>query len=149
MLKPFFRRGTMKNSILHRLACIIAASSIAGEMALAAAPILLDLSKELVESPSINKSPGALNILEFIKGTPNARTLMIIDDGQIVVSYARDDVDPNEPYQVHSVTKSVTSLLIGLLVDNGDLSVNDTLGQIFTNETIWEGVEDVEFRKVR
>jgi CubicO group peptidase (beta-lactamase class C family) len=138
----------MKNSILHRLACIIAASSIADEMALAAAPIL-DLSKELVESPSINKSPGALNILEFIEGTPNARTLMVIDDGQIVVSYARDDVDPNEPYQVHSVTKSVTSLLIGLLVDNGDLSVNDTLGQIFTNETIWEGVEDVEFRKVR
>jgi CubicO group peptidase (beta-lactamase class C family) len=140
----------MKNSILHRFACIIAASTIAGEMALAiAAPIILDLSKDLVESPSINKSPSAVNILEFIKGTQNARTLMVIDDGQVVISYARDDVDPNEPYQVHSVTKSVTSLLIGVLVDAGDLSVNDTLGQIFTNETTWEGVEDVEFRKVR
>lgn len=74
---------------------------------------------------------------------------MVIDDGQVVISYARDDVDPNEPYQVHSVTKSVTSLLIGVLVDAGDLSVHDTLGQIFTNETTWEGVEDVEFRKVR
>jgi CubicO group peptidase (beta-lactamase class C family) len=92
-----------------------------------AAPIL-DLSKELVESLSINNSPGAINILEFIKGTPNARTVMVIEDGQIVISYAHDDVNPNEPYQVHSVTKSVTSLLIGLLVDNGDLSVNDTLG---------------------
>ena len=139
----------MKNSILHRFACIIAASSIAGEMALAIAAPILDLSKDLVESPFINNSPSALNILEFIKGTPNARTLMVIDDGQVVISYARDDVDPNEPYQVHSVTKSVTSLLIGVLVDAGDLSVNDTLGQIFTNETIWEGVEDVEFRKVR
>lgn len=136
-------------TILHHFACIIAARSFAGVAPAIAAPIILDLSKDLVESPSINNSPSAVNILEFMKGTPNARTLMVIDDGQVVISYARDDVDPNEPYQVHSVTKSVTSLLIGVLVDAGDLSVNDTLGQIFTNETTWEGVEDVEFRKVR
>lgn len=136
-------------TILHRFACIIAARSFACVAPAIAAPIILDLSKDLVESPSINNSPSAINILDFIKGTPNARTLMVIDDGQVVISYARDDVDPNEPYQVHSVTKSVTSLLIGVLVDAGDLSVNDTLGQIFTNETTWEGVEDVEFRKVR
>lgn len=55
----------------------------------------------------------------------------------------------NNLSQVHLVTKSLTSLLIGLLVDNGDLSVNDALGQIFTNEATWEGVEDVEFCKVR
>ena len=70
---------------------------------------------------------------------------------QVVAKYYRDDpeVDPSEPHQVWSTTKSWTSLLIGLLVDEGKLSVEETLGDIFPDEAAWAEVTDgtVDFRK--
>ena len=110
----------------------------------------LDLSKELKESPTINKSPGALAVLEAAEADPDIRTAIVIEDGQIVASYVRDGVDQDEPVYINSVTKSITSLLYGILIDEGYLdSVHVTLGEIFTDESDWEGVPDVEFRKVR
>lgn len=52
-------------------------SNINGKMAPAIAAQIMDLTKDLNESLSLNKSPSAINILEFI------RTFMVIDDGQI------------------------------------------------------------------
>jgi Beta-lactamase len=113
-----------------------------------ATSVLLDLSKDFEESPSINQSPGAVAILNAANALPNIRTLMVLEDGEIVASYARDNVDSNEPYQIHSVTKSITSLLMGILIDDGAISLNETLGQIFTNETTWQDIEDADYRKV-
>jgi CubicO group peptidase (beta-lactamase class C family) len=113
-------------------------------------PLQLDLSKDLEASPSINRSPGALEILHTSRASPYIRTVMVIEGGKIVASHVRKDVDPNELFFVHSVTKSVTSLLVGVLVDGGAIeSVDETLGQIFADETTWEGVEDADYRKVR
>ena len=74
---------------------------------------------------------------------------MVIENGSIVSSYIRDDADPNETLQTNSVTKSWMSLLIGILVEDGLLSLDTTLGEIFTDDEEWSDVTDgsTDFRK--
>ena len=74
---------------------------------------------------------------------------MVIENGSIVASYLRDDVDPNEPVDVQSATKSWMSLLFGTLVDDGLLSLDETLGDIFPEDDAWADVSDgsTDFRK--
>ena len=74
---------------------------------------------------------------------------MVIENGSIVSSYHRDDVDPNETHEVNSVTKSWMSLLFGIMVDDGLLSLDTTLGEIFSNDDEWADVTDgsTDFRK--
>ena len=74
---------------------------------------------------------------------------MVIENGSIVASYLRDDVDPNEPHDVQSVAKSWMSFLFGTLVDDGLLSLDETLGDIFPEDEAWADVSDgsTDFRK--
>jgi hypothetical protein len=111
---------------------------------------VLDLSKELETAPHLNESPGALAVAAAARGHPAVRTALVVEGGRIVASYVREGVDPDAPYQTNAVTMSVAaSLIVGILLDEGALrSVNETLGEIFTNESAWEGVPDVDFRKV-
>ena len=74
---------------------------------------------------------------------------MVIENGSIVASYLRDDVDPEEPARVYSATKSWISFLFGTLVDDGLLSLDETLGDIFPEDDAWADVSDgsTDFRK--
>jgi len=74
---------------------------------------------------------------------------MVIENGSIVSSYLRDDVDPNETHHVNSVTKGWESLLFGIMVDDGLLSLDTTLGEIFSDDEAWADVTDgsTDFRK--
>lgn len=142
----------MKLSVSTATATAAAATAIAsGQPALAifsGSSNTLDLSKDLEDAPSLNKSSGALTVIEAAESDPAIRTAMVLEDGKVVASYVRDGVDPDDPYIVHSVTKSVTSLLIGILLDEGALSsLDETLGDVFNDESIWDDVPDVEFRK--
>mmetsp|Transcript_22480 Transcript_22480/g.48819 ORF Transcript_22480/g.48819 Transcript_22480/m.48819 type:complete len:348 (+) Transcript_22480:399-1442(+) len=82
---------------------------------------------------------------------PAIRTVVVLERGRIVVNYQRDEaVDPNMPYQVWSTTKSWIGMLIGIAVASGELSLNDTLGDIFAateDGTVWSNVTDAEFKK--
>jgi CubicO group peptidase (beta-lactamase class C family) len=80
---------------------------------------------------------------------PNMRAFMVIENGSIVSSYLRDDVDPKEPYETQSVTKSWMSFLVGTLVDDGLLSLDKTLGDICPEDDAWADVNDgsTNFRK--
>jgi len=74
---------------------------------------------------------------------------MVIENGTIVSSYVRDDVDPKEPADVYSVTKGWISFLFGTLVHDGKLSLDETLGDIFPDDDSWASVTDgsTDFRK--
>lgn len=67
---------------------------------------------------------------------------MVIENGSIVSSYLSDDADPKKPIQLNSVTKSWMSFLFGTLVDDGLLSLDETLGDIFPDDDAWAGVTD-------
>jgi len=115
------------------------------------APVVIDLTRDLVPHDTtdvLKESPGAKAVIEAAAADPLIRTAMVLENGKIVAEYVRGDVDPNVPYQIWSSTKSVMGLLIGMAVQEGMLKVDDTLGDIFPDDTgAWINVTDVDFRK--
>ena len=107
--------------------------------------VVVDLSQPL-ETASLN-NPGATAIRQTAMANPSIRTSLVLEHGKIVAEYIRSDVDPTTPNHVWSATKSWMSLLFGIMWSEGSLDLNKTLGDIFTNNTIWENVNSTEFRK--
>jgi CubicO group peptidase (beta-lactamase class C family) len=111
---------------------------------------IIDLSKDLPEDTAAMKfSEGAKAMEQAATAEPNIRAAIVMEKGKIVSSYYREDVNPSDSSPVFSATKSWMGLLIGLLVDDGLLSVHQTLGEIFTEDEAWTDVTDgvEEFRK--
>lgn len=114
--------------------------------ALSVAAHLVDLSKDIEVAASMD-TPGAKEVSAWAVQHPEVRVAMVLEHGKIVADYVRGDVDPNVPYHVWSATKSWTSLLIGLVVQEGKLSIDETLGEIFTDEQVWLNITDTKFRQ--
>jgi len=133
--------------MLKTAACIVA---LANAVVSKDVPRIIDLSQDIPQDDAaMSSSPGALAIQQAALQDPFTRSAIVIEDGDIVASYYRDDVDPNEDFPVHSVTKSWTSLLFGIMIDNGLLSLDETLGDIFPSSKAWSDVTDgsIDFRK--
>jgi len=58
--------------------------------------------------------------------TPDITSALVLEHGKIVASYVREGVDPDEPLQIFSCTKSWISLLLGLVIESGSLSLEET-----------------------
>lgn len=109
---------------------------------------VVDLSKELeVDGTAVSSSPGSMEVNNYASSNPLIRTMMVLEDGKVVAKYVREDVDENVPYIVNSVTKSWISLIVGMMIDEGNISLESTLGSIFTDEQTWEDIPDTEIRK--
>ena len=105
------------------LFCLVAAAP-----SLSAAALSVDLSLDLVEA--VATSPGSLAIDAAAIADPAIRTAVVLEHGKVAASYVR-----------------WTGLLIGILIDEGKLALNETLGEVLPDNTTWDGVEDVEFRR--
>ncbi|EJK72257.1 hypothetical protein THAOC_06222 [Thalassiosira oceanica] len=99
----------------------------------ASAAAVVDLSKELeVDEVAVSSSPGAMSVNDYAASDAALRAVMVLEDGKVVANYARDDVGVNEVSPC-SICK---------------LSLNSTLGSVFTDEYIWdEAMPDADFRK--
>lgn len=66
----------------------------------------------------------------------SALSLLVVKDGKLVFeTYLRKSSDRDTPWPIQSVTKSVTSTLVGIARDQGDVSsLDQTLGEIFPAE---------------
>ena len=106
-------------------------------------PVIVDLSKDFETSNSFNDSPGMDMVNTLAASYPNTRIVTVIQNGKIVGEYVRDDdVDPTQLRPIYSVTKAVSGMLFGILVDQYGTSINTTLGEFFPNETDWNLVDD-------
>ena len=75
----------------------------------------------------------------------------VLKGGQIVAEktyYESDGSDWNTQYFCWSVTKTVTSILIGVLIDRGNLTTAMTLEQIFAGQVTWSSVVDGQRKKL-
>ncbi len=111
---------------------------------------IIDLSKDLPEDKAAMEfSEGAKAMEQAAIAEPRIRAAIVVENGKIVSSYYRKDVTPSDVSPIFSATKSWTGLLIGLLVDDGLLSVDQTLGEIFPDDAAWTDVTDgsEDFRK--
>ena len=100
-----------------------------------------DLSVEFDESLN---NPGAAQIAVTASNFSEIRTALVLEHGTIVADYVREDVDPTAPFQVWSTTKSWMSLLIGIMVEDNLIDLNETLGEIFTDDAVWNNVNETE-----
>ena len=134
---------------MHRYLPLTAVGALLGLAPTAiasASPSIVDLSTELQYSESHNASPGAQSLLDAIdSSTDNIRTVMVLERGKIVTSYVRDGIATSDTYNIYSATKSFMSLLVGMLIDERSLSLDDTLGDVFTNSTVWDNVEMADY----
>ena len=91
--------------------------------------MIVDLSQDFGVSETVNETPGAETVTEVAAANALIRIVLVLEHGQIVVNYTRPDVDPNMPQPVWSTTKSWTALLMGMLVQEGVLSVDESLAR--------------------
>ena len=72
-----------------------------------------------------------------LEGEPraNIHNLMVLVDGEVICECSRDGYDVNMWHLSHSMSKSVTSMVVGLLVEDGKLDVKERIVDIFPELT--------------
>lgn len=67
--------------------------------------------------------------------------VLIARDGQIVAQEHFGERDPDEPREVFSATKSLTAVLVGIAIDDGDLELDERAADHIEE---WQGTESEE-----
>ena len=108
---------------------------------------LVDLSSpsyEYSESPHDNDTITAL--LELASSRKDINAMLALEHGKIVAEYYDKEFESTHNFALWSGTKSWTSLLFGILEQQGFLDVGETLWNIWPDPNIWESIEDKEER---
>ena len=121
-----------------------------------AARKVVDLSLPAFPSHSlVNSNDGSKAFLKIANSIPELRSAIVLEHGHVVAEYYRalskdchhhqqhqdqptliDDDDNPVPHKVYSVTKSWMGLIIGRMIQDGCLRLEETLGDIF-DEVAW------------
>lgn len=72
---------------------------------------------------------------------------VVIQNGEIVSESYTTGSDSNGKYDAWSATKSWATFFVGVLVDQGSLSITETLADIFNNDADWDGVTGANEKK--
>ena len=94
------------------------------------------------EAPSLKRArPESLGIPSSLITTliedleadsrANIHSMVIVKDGQVITECARKGYSARLPHLSHSMSKTVTGIVIGMLIDDNLLSLDDTLGELF------------------
>ena len=124
-------------------------------LALAAAANIADLSAPLERSADYNSNPAQTALRAADEYGSALLAYTVLKGGKITAEhtyYPEYGLNWNSEYLMWSVTKSVSSMLIGQLVDAGSVSTSDTLEQIFAEEVAdgkldWADVVQGESKK--
>eukprot|EP00586_Coscinodiscus_wailesii_P017483 CAMPEP_0172498828 /NCGR_PEP_ID=MMETSP1066-20121228/118056_1 /TAXON_ID=671091 /ORGANISM="Coscinodiscus wailesii, Strain CCMP2513" /LENGTH=410 /DNA_ID=CAMNT_0013272267 /DNA_START=79 /DNA_END=1311 /DNA_ORIENTATION=+ len=111
---------------------------------------IIDLSKDFEEAPSFNSTPETEELLSYAKGGPrNILGYVLLKNGEKLSEYTRDGLPLNFTSQVYSATKSWTGLIIGMMIENGNLFLNETLLDIWpdTSDELWHNVNNANALK--
>lgn len=113
---------------------------------------IIDLSEDLLPAENFNNNNGSKYLLNITKHIYHqVLSYVVLEDGLKIADYYNLEQGINEAYLHHvfSVTKSWTSLLIGILVSMGNLSLHETLSDIWPDDmtNVWVNVHDASYRK--
>jgi len=123
-------------------------SAVTAAPAAAATPIsrnpvtVVDLSRPTFTSASPSVNAGVDALIKLASSVPELRTFLVLEHGCVVAEYTRSDVDPMVPYKVISTTKSWMCLIIGLMIKDGQVRLDETLGDIFDDCDMWRQSDD-------
>lgn len=120
-------------------------------MAVASSTVnIVDLSLPTFPScPTVNANPGADVVIKLACTIPELRALLILEHGHVVAEYTRSNVESTVAHNLISTTKSWLGLIIGMMIQDGLVRLDETLGDIFTDPDAWRlGTEaDLDCRK--
>lgn len=125
------------------LRLLLVALSTVPEAVVAAQPI--DLSQPWTEGTLYNRNKAYCTIQQNLNR--NTRGYVVVENGEIVAEAYTKGNDLDGQYRSFSSTKSWSTMLIGTIVQSGLLSTNETLNDIFTEDSDWYGVKQAEEKK--
>lgn len=70
-------------------------------------------------------------VFEEAESINSLRSVLIQQNGELLGAEYFRNTSPDYPYNIKSASKSIISLLTGIAVDNGFISLNETLGDYF------------------
>ena len=116
---------------------------------------LINLSNDFElasDERTLRNNPGAKWVRSTYEKMRAVRSVTVIEKGRIVADYKADGVDHDATFNLFSTTKAVISMLIGVVIHQTDLSLNDTLGDIFKDEphawsSLSEHLEERSYKK--
>ena len=82
----------------------------------------------------VSSSPLSKISANIAEQYPSVRALALAQGNCVVFEYYRKDIDAETPSPVHSVTKSVLSILVGIAIDEGFLRLDEKLSEVFPKE---------------
>ena len=91
-----------------------------------------DLPRAFPEKVGISSAVIA-SIINDLESEPRAElhSMIIVKDGYVIAECARKGYSARLAHLSHSMSKTVTGMLIGMLIDDGKLSIEDTLQRFF------------------
>lgn len=132
--------NNQEEQVLFKDASIAATS--AGQTVSNGSPTIVNCN----DNPGCNKnsvcpSPGTFaqnDLRELLGGKIKAQ--IVLDDGEIVCEYYKEGFDKNENIDVYGATRIFNNAIIGSMVKEGKISLDDTLEKIFNDKKIWNSV---------
>ncbi len=82
--------------------------------------------------PAQSSGPNSIeSVFEEAESITSLRSVLIQKNGELLGAEYFKNASADYPYNIKSASKSIISLLVGIAVDNGYLSVSETLGDYF------------------
>ena len=93
-------------------------------------PSLPRIAPEKVGIPS----SYLVELIDALEAEPraNLHSMVIVKDGHVILECGRMGYSPRLAHLSHSMSKTVTGMLIGMLFDDGKISLDDTLDVFFS-----------------
>lgn len=101
---------------------------------------VIDLSAKWEKAPQYNDNVGYCKVQEALHPF-SLWGYVVVQHGKLVAEGYTPGAFPNGKCDTWSTTKSWVSMVVGKLVELGELSLTDTLGEMFLDSCVWQGVE--------
>jgi len=108
---------------------------------------IVDLGEPFEKSQHYNDGSSATALQELALSLPSVRGYIVLKKGQVVAEYYKEGLDKTSVWPIFSCTKSWTTISIGMMIDEGLLSLNETFFDVWPDEDVWLNVEDSEVKK--
>ena len=125
---------------------VLLASLVSFAIVIPAQAQIADLSIDWQEGALYNQNK-AYCAIQAALSPAFIRGYIVIQDGLLVAEGYTEGNEANDKNEVYSVTKAWSTFLIGVLVDQGKLSISETLQDIFDQAADWEGVHQASEKK--
>ena len=91
-----------------------------------------------------------IDLIDALEKEPraNLHSMIIVKDGMVICECARKGYSARLMHLSHSMSKTVTGMIIGMLMDDGKLSLNDTLEKFFPEYDIHPKTKNISIENL-